>query len=168
MNFYVCYVVDLCWDMKVVGNVTTSIYCSFFLENISCNFKHLMKSYITNINWIFLEHIPTMTNNYLLWLSIFLLRSSQESISHDLTNEENGLHILSLIWHLIPCFNLLFLTLDVIAILHIFAWSYYLIVLCLFPSIIFIGFFWIFAHCINNNPIYVNPNASSNMIFMYS
>jgi hypothetical protein len=25
MNFYVCYVLDLLWDMKVVKNVATSI-----------------------------------------------------------------------------------------------------------------------------------------------
>jgi hypothetical protein len=89
----------------------------------------------------FLQHVPIVRNNYSFLLLFFLLIFCHKSISHNLTNEEYALHILSLIWLLIPCSNLLFLTLDVITILHIFAWGYYPIMLCLLPTIIFATFF---------------------------
>jgi hypothetical protein len=142
MNSYVCYVVDLCWDMKVVQNIITLIYCSvsfgkifFVISNAWWNL--ILQTLIRS----FLQNVPIVPNNYSLYLLLFLLKSNHESISHDLINEEYGLHILSLIQHLIPCFNLLLLTLDVNVILHIFAWGCYLIVLCPLPPILFEVFF---------------------------
>jgi hypothetical protein len=43
------------------------------------------------------EMIGSMGINELAFCGVFCLRSCNESISHDLTNREYGLHILSLI-----------------------------------------------------------------------
>jgi len=88
----------------------------------------------------FLQHVPTMPNNYSLWLLFFLLKTCHKSISHNLINEKYGLHILSLIWHLIPCSNVLLLTLDATIVFHLFPWGSYPIALCLLPSILFATF----------------------------
>jgi len=99
-----------------------SVVC--VLENISRNSWHLTKSNIKTLIRSFWKHVPTMPNDYCLWLPFFLLKYHHKNISHDLTNKEYGLHILSLIWHLLPCSNVLLLTIYVIALLHLFAWNY--------------------------------------------
>jgi hypothetical protein len=68
---------------------------------------------------VFWQHVSIMHNNYYSWLLFFLLRSHHKSISHNLTNWKYGLHILSLIWHLLPCSNALFMTLDVTTFFHL-------------------------------------------------
>jgi hypothetical protein len=115
-----------------------------FLENTSCNSWHLTKSNITTLIRSFLQHVLI----YCLWLLLFQLGFHHEIISHDLTNIEYGLRILSLIWHLSPCSNVLLLTLDVTTVLNLFTWSHYTFILCPFPPLLFVAFFFGFWHIV--------------------
>jgi hypothetical protein len=119
-----------------------------FLENTSCNSWHLTKSNIATLIRSFLQHVPIMPNNYCLWLLLFQLRFHHKIISHDLINIEYGLRILSLIWHLSPCSNVLLLTLDVTTVFNLFTWSHYIFILCPFPPLLFATFFFGFLHIV--------------------
>jgi hypothetical protein len=115
----------------------------------------------------FWQHVSTMHNNYCMWLLFFWLRSNHKSISHNLINRKYGLYILSLIWHLLPCSNALFMTLAATTFFHLLHELITLSCYAFFHLFLLYHFLRILLTLYTTNHVHINMSTSSNMIISF-